>query len=108
MPLAICSCLCCWPISLIAIFNSRQVRVSYARGQYMHAYLASRRAKSLALLSVFMGTILLVWYYMMMREQMGVGSCKKSSSSRSSRSSASSVSISTSTSTSTNRSLSTV
>jgi glucose-6-phosphate-specific signal transduction histidine kinase len=69
MPLAVCSCLCCWPLAILAIFNSRQVRLLYGRGQYLHAYLASRRTRALALLSIFTGSSLLIMYFLMSRRR---------------------------------------
>jgi hypothetical protein len=36
LALTVCSCFCCWPVALMAIYNSRLVRFFYGRGQYLH------------------------------------------------------------------------
>ncbi|EWM21293.1 hypothetical protein Naga_101345g1 [Nannochloropsis gaditana] len=45
------------------------VRLLYGRGQYLHAYLASRRTRALALLSIFTGSSLLIMYFLMSRRR---------------------------------------
>jgi hypothetical protein len=54
---------------MLAIFSARNARMLYLQGHVMPSYLASRRAKMLAMMSIIMGSVSFVIYYFSMRQR---------------------------------------
>ncbi|XP_022783540.1 proline-rich transmembrane protein 1-like isoform X2 [Stylophora pistillata] len=56
-----CLC-CCWPVGILAILKSNEVRNSMARGDYNSARVASNSARTFSYLAIGLGVSFLVMY----------------------------------------------
>ncbi|XP_031570744.1 proline-rich transmembrane protein 1-like [Actinia tenebrosa] len=56
-----CLC-CCWPLGLVAIIRSNEVRTASARGDYLTAEAASRSARTMSFLAIGLGIAFMVLY----------------------------------------------
>ena len=60
---AILSIFCCWPFAIVAIVKAAQVDGLWARGEYEAAQDASAKAKKWALVSLIVGIVFYVIYF---------------------------------------------
>lgn len=60
-----CLC-CCWPLGIVAILKSNEVRNSIARGDYNSATIASNSARNFAYMAIGLGIAFLVMYIISM------------------------------------------
>jgi Interferon-induced transmembrane protein len=60
-PLAIVSLLFCWPASIVAIIYASQVKNKWSRGDQQGAMIASRRARTWAIVSFAVGILAIVY-----------------------------------------------
>jgi hypothetical protein len=60
-PLAIVSLLFCWPASIVAIIYASQVKNKWSRGDQQGAMVASRRARTWAIVSFVVGILAIVY-----------------------------------------------
>jgi len=61
LPLAIVSLLFCWPASIVAIVYATQARNKWARGDQQGAMIASRRARTWAIVSFVVGILAIIY-----------------------------------------------
>ncbi|XP_032242907.1 proline-rich transmembrane protein 1 isoform X1 [Nematostella vectensis] len=60
-----CLC-CCWPVGIVAIIKSNEVRNAMARGDYAAANAASSSARTLSMVSIGMGVAFMVLYLILL------------------------------------------
>lgn len=60
-----CLC-CCWPLGLVAIFKSNEVRNAIARGDIATANMASRSARTFSHLAIGLGVVFLSVYVLLL------------------------------------------